>query len=63
MAQEASTVPGSLGAWKQQQQGGYLVIIVGDDGARHTMLGFESETQAKDWIKADRQRDAQQAAD
>jgi hypothetical protein len=44
----------------KQQQGGYLVQVIGDDGARQTMLGFDSEEQAKAWIEADRQRDARQ---
>jgi hypothetical protein len=49
---------------KRPQQAGYIIQIVGDDGARHTMLGFDSEEQAEEWIPLDRQRDGhQQAAD
>lgn len=46
----------------KQPQGGYLIQIVGDDGARQTMLGFNSEAQAEAWIEADRRRDAQRVA-
>jgi hypothetical protein len=49
---------------KRPQQAGYIIQIVGEDGARHTMLGFDSEEQAEEWVAHDRQRDAlQQAAD
>jgi hypothetical protein len=42
---------------------GFLVTIVGDDGARNTVLGFGSEEQAQQWIEADQAREAQQPAE
>jgi hypothetical protein len=32
----------------------FHVAIVGDDGARQTLLGFESEANAEAWIARDR---------
>jgi hypothetical protein len=32
----------------------FHVAIVGDDGARQTLLGFETETEAEAWIAWDR---------
>jgi hypothetical protein len=46
----------------KQHDAGFLVTIVGDDGARNTVLGFGSEEQAQQWIEADRAREAQQRA-
>jgi hypothetical protein len=34
----------------------FSVKIIGDDGARQTMLGFASERAAEDWIAKDRLR-------
>jgi hypothetical protein len=46
----------------KQRDAGFLVAIVGDDGARNTVLGFGSEEQARRWIEADQAREAQQRA-
>jgi hypothetical protein len=35
---------------------GFNVHIAGFDGARQTMLGFETEAAAEAWIATDRQR-------
>ena len=32
---------------------GFQIGVVGHDGARHTMLGFESEADAEAWIAAE----------
>ena len=34
---------------------GFTVQVV-SDGVRHTMLGFDSEVKALEWVKADRVR-------
>ena len=47
---------------KRQEQAGYIIHIIGDDGARHTILGFGSEEQAQTWVEADRQREANHMA-
>jgi hypothetical protein len=33
---------------------GFHIGIVGDDGARHTMLGFETQADAEAWIAHDK---------
>jgi hypothetical protein len=33
---------------------GFNISIAGSDGARQTMLGFESEAEAEAWIARDR---------
>jgi hypothetical protein len=33
---------------------GFQIGVVGHDGARHTMLGFESEADAEAWIAQDK---------
>ncbi|MDR3536863.1 MAG: hypothetical protein P4L71_10225 [Acetobacteraceae bacterium] len=33
---------------------GYEVRVIGDTGGRHTMLGFDTEAEAKAWIAQDR---------
>ena len=38
-------------------QAGFDVAVKGADGVRQTMLGFETEEQARTWIKQDKQRD------
>jgi hypothetical protein len=37
---------------------GFNISIVGADGARQTMLGFESEAEAKAWILQDKRLSA-----
>ncbi len=34
----------------------FNIAIVGEDGARQTMLGFETEAEAEAWIAADQRR-------
>jgi hypothetical protein len=34
---------------------GYDIAVVGDDGARNTMLGFETEADAEEWIAHDKE--------
>ena len=41
----------------RQRQPGYKVEVLGDDGARHTILGFTTETEAKAWIAFDQVRE------
>jgi hypothetical protein len=38
-----------------QHPGGtsYDITVIGDDGARQTMLGFQTEADAQDWIARD----------
>jgi hypothetical protein len=36
----------------------FSVGIVGDDGARQTMLGFVSQADAEAWIAQDQRKDA-----
>jgi hypothetical protein len=36
----------------------FSVGIVGDDGARQTMLGFVSQAAAESWIAQDQRKDA-----
>jgi hypothetical protein len=36
---------------------GYDVHVIGADGARQTMLGFETEADALSWIASDKARD------
>jgi hypothetical protein len=38
-----------------QHPGGtsYDITVIGDDGARPTMLGFQTEADAQDWIARD----------
>jgi hypothetical protein len=35
---------------------GFHISIVGDDGARQTLLGFKSQQAAKAWILEDQRR-------
>jgi hypothetical protein len=37
---------------------GFNIEIVGDDGARQTMLGFETKAAAEAWIVEDQRRSA-----
>jgi antibiotic biosynthesis monooxygenase (ABM) superfamily enzyme len=48
-------VPGSDGH-------GYRIDVVGENGARHTMLGFDTEAEAEQWIEADKRREKVQQA-
>ena len=32
---------------------GYDIVVVGTNGARNTMLGFETEDDAREWIAHD----------
>ena len=34
----------------------FQIAIVSDNGARQTMLGFETEADAETWIEEDKQR-------
>jgi hypothetical protein len=36
----------------------FHVAIVGNDGARQTLLGFASQTDAQDWIARDQSQSA-----
>lgn len=38
------------------RQQGFKVEVVGDDGARQTMLGFDREEDAVAWVQVDRRR-------
>ena len=38
----------------QEQQLGYRVDVVSDEGSRHSVLGFDTEAEAEAWIEADR---------
>jgi hypothetical protein len=37
---------------------GFDIAVKGTDGVRQTMLGFQTEEEARTWIKQDQQRDA-----
>jgi hypothetical protein len=36
---------------------GFDIDVVSNDGSRHTMLGFATEAEAKEWIASDRLRE------
>jgi hypothetical protein len=36
----------------------FRIAIVGDDGARQTLLGFETQANAEAWIARDRRQSA-----
>jgi hypothetical protein len=38
----------------RQRQPGYKVALVGDDGTRQTILGFNSEAEAEIWVAEDK---------
>ena len=40
----------------RRRQPGYKVEVI-TDGIRHTILGFESEAEAANWAKADKERE------
>jgi hypothetical protein len=42
----------------KDDQTGFDVAIVGDDGARQTLLGFETQTDAQAWIAWDKRPSA-----
>jgi hypothetical protein len=42
----------------RRRQPGHKVEVLDDDGVRHTILGFESESDAKAWIEDDKRLDA-----
>jgi hypothetical protein len=41
---------------------GFNVLVVGDNGARQTMLNFQTEAEAQSWIDADMKLDARWAS-
>jgi hypothetical protein len=41
----------------RRRQPGHKVEVVGDDGVRHTILGFNSEAEAQAWVKDDKKLD------
>ena len=41
----------------------FQVAIVGDDGARQTLLGFETQAEVEAWIARDRRQSAANARD
>jgi hypothetical protein len=41
---------------------GFDIALIGDNGARQTMLGFASEADAKAWVEANMRMDKQQDA-
>lgn len=40
----------------ENERDSFDVMIVGNDGARQTMLGFETKAAAKEWIVEDERR-------
>jgi hypothetical protein len=63
-ATASATLPLSAGAVLRQEmstytiiprpdQSGYDIAIIGTDGARQTMLGFETKVEAEAWIAQD----------
>lgn len=42
---------------------GFRIEVIDGSGARHTMLGFDTEDEAVQWIKADKERDRLQIND
>ncbi|MGE4047209.1 MAG: hypothetical protein AB7F35_20265 [Acetobacteraceae bacterium] len=43
---------------RRKRQTGYRVDVVGDDGSRHTILGFDTEAEAQAWIEKDQRLEA-----
>ncbi len=41
---------------------GFHIGVVGNDGARHTMLGFESTAEAEAWILHDKRMNRHSAS-
>lgn len=41
-------------ASRGDQSAGYEVKVIGETGARHTMLGFDTEADAEAWVVEDR---------
>ena len=39
----------------RERQTGYRVDVIGDDGSRNSVLGFDTEADAEAWIEADKQ--------
>ena len=42
----------------RSNQAGFDVAVIGDDGARQTMLGFQTKAEAEAWIDEDKRREA-----
>ena len=42
----------------RSNQSGFDVAVIGDDGARQTMLGFKTKADAEAWIGDDKKREA-----
>ena len=40
----------------RRPQDGFQIDVVGDDGSRHSMLGFATEAEAQAWVAADQKR-------
>jgi hypothetical protein len=41
---------------------GFDVGVIGDDGARQTLLGFKTKAEAEAWIREDKKRDVPAAS-
>ena len=44
----------------RSNQAGFAVAVIGDDGARQTMLGFKTKADAEAWIDDDKKREPRQ---
>jgi hypothetical protein len=42
----------------RRRQPGYKVEVQGDDGTRHTLLGFTTEAEAQAWVETDKKLDS-----
>jgi hypothetical protein len=36
---------------------GFRVEVLSDNGTRHTMLGFDTEVEANEWVKDDKEQE------
>jgi hypothetical protein len=41
---------------RRADQPGFDISVIGDEGVRHTMLGFKTEADAEAWIQEDKRR-------
>ena len=41
---------------------GFVLGVIGDDGARQTLLGFKTKADAEAWIREDKKRDVPAAS-